>query len=208
MTDSAPKWLRLAQIANFGHFAGFSKLVPQNQSQGVTQNDQFHPIQNWWKLYHQSISFCRNLKNFDSMGRGTSAIFLSFSTFSNHFTLKQLKMTHNGKICQNSGLAIGSKVANFGHFAGFSIFPPKIRLRLTWNGQFHLIHNFSHLFTTKVSHFAEISKFLFLGRYIGRFFGVFKHFSNDFTRSGSKWVHNGQFCHQGGLDELEMGNFG
>ena len=42
----------------------------------------------------------------------------------------------NGK-CQKSGLD-WLQTANF---AGFSIFSPKIRLRLTWNGQFHPIHN-------------------------------------------------------------------
>ena len=45
-------------------------------------------------------------------------------------------MTHNGKFCQKSGLD-WLKMANFGHFAGYSIFSPKMRLRLTRNGQFH-----------------------------------------------------------------------
>ena len=85
------------------------------------------------------------------------ANFLSFSTFSNGFTLKWLKMTHNGQFCQKSGLD-WLQTANFGHFAGFSIFSPKMRLRLTQNGQFHLIHNFSHLLPPKHLIFEEISK--------------------------------------------------
>ena len=32
-------------------------------------------------------------------------------------------------------------MAKFSHFAGFSIFSPKMRLELTRNGQFYLIHN-------------------------------------------------------------------
>ena len=50
------------------------------------------------------------------------------------------------------------KMANFGHFACFPIFSPKMRLRLTQNGQFHLIHNFSHLLPPKHLIFGEISK--------------------------------------------------
>ena len=63
----------------------------------------------------------------------TGNFFEFFNFFANHFTLKWLKMTHNGKFCQKSGLD-WLKIANFGHFAGFSIFSPKIRLRLTLNG--------------------------------------------------------------------------
>ena len=43
-------------------------------------------------------------------------------------------------------------------FAYFSIFSPKMRLRLTRNGQFHLIHNFSHLLPPKGLIFGEIFK--------------------------------------------------
>ena len=61
------------------------------------------------------------------------------------------------QILQKSGLD-WLKMANFGHFAGFSIFSPKMRLRLTWNDQFHPIHNFSHLLPPKHLIFWEISK--------------------------------------------------
>ena len=88
-----------------------------------------------------------------------SANFLNFSTFSNRFTPMRLKMTHNGKFGQKSGLD-WVKTAKCCHFAGFSIFSPKMRLRLTWNGQFHLINNFPHLLPLKPKHliFGEISK--------------------------------------------------
>ena len=75
---------------------------------------------------------------------------------------KWLKMIHNGKFCQKGGLD-WLKMANFGHFAGFPIFSPKMRLRLTQNGQFHLIHNFSHLLPPKHLIFGEISKIFILG---------------------------------------------
>ena len=90
-----------------------------------------------------------------------------------------LKMTHNGKFCQKSGLD-WVKTAIFAHF---SIFSPKMRLRLTRNGQFHLIHNFSHLLPPKHLIFGEISKFLFRGGgYIGKFFKYWQifEFSNFF----------------------------
>ena len=97
-------------------------------------------------------------------------------------------------------------MASFGHFAGFSIFSPKMRLRLTQNGQFHPIHNFSHLLPPKHPIFGEISKFLFLGGYICKFFEIFKFFELFHTKGAQhdtqwpilpkKWLRlapNGQF---------------
>ena len=55
------------------------------------------------------------------------------------------------------------KMAKFGHFAGFSIFSPKMRLKLTQNGQFHPIHNFPHLFPPKHLISGEIPKIFILG---------------------------------------------
>ena len=58
------------------------------------------------------------------------------------------------------------KMANFGHFAGFPIFSPKMRLRLTQNGQFSISPN-SQLFpslATKASHFwRNLKNFHFWG---------------------------------------------
>ena len=96
--------------------------------------------------------------------------------------LKWVKVIDNGKFCQKSGLD-WLQTDNFGHFAGFSIFSPKMRLRLTWNGQFHLIHNFSHLLPPKCLIFWEISKKIIpvLRGNISNFFEFFNFFANHFT---------------------------
>ena len=157
------KWLRLAQNSQFWSFCMFFHLFHQNEA----QIDSEWPISTDSQLFPsfatKASHFWRNLKNFHSWGGwGTSANFLSFSTFSNRFTLKWLKMTHNVKFCQKSGLD-WLKTANFGHFACFSMFSPKMRLRLTRNGQFQLIHNFSHLLPPKHLIFGEISKIFIPG---------------------------------------------
>ena len=114
-------------------------------------------------------------------------------------------MIHNGKFCQKSGLD-WVKTAIFAHF---SIFSPKMRLRLTRNGQFQLIHNFSHLLPPKHLIFGEISKFSFLGGgwYIGKFFefsNFFKSFHINAAENDPQWQilpkkwlrlgQNGHFC--------------
>ena len=100
---------------------------------------------------------------FHSWGEGTSATFLSFPTFSNRFTPMWLKITHNSKFGLKSGLD-WVKMAKFGHFTGFSIFSPKMRLRLTQNGQFHSIHNFFHLLPPRFLISGEIPKIFISGR--------------------------------------------
>ena len=109
---------------------------------------------------------CINMYNLD--GGCTLANVLSFPTFSNCFTPTWLKITHNCKFHQKSGLD-WVKMAKFGHFAGFSIFSPKMRLKLTQNGQFHPIHNFPHLFPPKHLISGEIPKISFWGGYISKF---------------------------------------
>ena len=114
-------------------------------------------------------------------------------------------MTHNGEFCQKSGLDC-LKMANFGHFAGFSIFSLKMRLRLTQNGQFHRIHNFSSLLPPKHLIFEEISNLSFLGLYISKFFeffNFFKSFHIEAAQNDPQWqilpkkwlrlAQNGQF---------------
>ena len=93
-------------------------------------------------------------------------------------------------------------------FAYFSIFSPKLTLRLTRNGQFHLIHNFSHLLPPKHLIFGEMSKiFISGGGDIGKFF-EFSNFFKSFHTNGAendpqwqiwpkKWLRlsqNGHFC--------------
>ena len=93
-------------------------------------------------------------------------------------------------------------------FAYFSIFSPKMRLRLTRNCQFHLIHNFSHLLPPKHLIFGEISKISISGGgYIGKFFefsNFFKSFHTNVAENDpqlqiwpKKWLRlsqNGHFC--------------
>ena len=147
---------------------------------------------------------CINMYNLD--GGCTPANFLCFPTFSNRFTPIWLKITHNCKFCQKSGLD-WVKTAKFGHFAGFFIFSPKMRLRLTQNGQFHLIHNISYLLPPKLLIFGEISKIV-VSRvgYIGKFLS-FPTFSNRFTPMQLKITHNGKFGQKSGLDWVKMANF-
>ena len=151
--QSGLDWLKMA---NFSHFAGFSILSPKMRLR-LTWNGQFHVIHNFFHLLPPKHVIFGEISKIiiPCRGGGTSANILSFSTFLNHFPLKWLKMTHNCKLCQKSSLD-WVKMTNFGHFAGFSIFSPKMRLRLTQNGQFHLIHKFSHLLPPKPLIFREI----------------------------------------------------
>ena len=181
----------MAQNGQFWSFCRFFYLFPPNEAQidsewPISPNSQLFP-----SFATKASHFWRNLKNFCSWGEGTSGNSLSFSTFSNRFTPKPLKMTHNGKFCQESGLD-WLKMAIFGPFACFPIFSPKMRLRLTWNGQFHPIHNFSHLLPPKHLIFGEISK-IFIpggGGYIGKFFqffNFFKSFPTKAAQNHSQW---------------------
>ena len=58
---------------------------------------------------------------------------------------------------------IGLKWPILVNFFNFSQIFPKKQLRLTQNGQFHLICNFSNLFPPKQLIFGKISKFFILG---------------------------------------------
>ena len=115
------------------------------------------------------------------------ANFLSFPTFPNCFTPMQLKMTHNGKFGQKSGLDWCKKA----NFTGFSIFSPKMRVRLTQSGQFYLIDNFSHLLPPKHLIFGEISKIFISGvAYIVKYFefaNFFKLFQTNAAENDPQW---------------------
>ena len=182
----------------------FFHLFPQNEA----QIDSEWPISPNSQLFHllpQKHLIFGEISKIFIPGGGTLAYFLSFS---NCFTPKWLKMTHNGKFSQKSGLD-WLKTANFGHFACFSIFSPKMRLRLTWNGQFHPIHNFSHLLPPQCLIFGEMSKIFIPARgdTLANFLS-FSTFSNHFTPKWLKMTHNGKFCQKRGLDWLQMANFG
>ena len=107
----------------------------------LTHNGQFHPIHNFSHILPPKHLILGEIsKIFFVVGEGILANFFGFATFSNCFTLDWLKRPSMAIFFQKSGLD-WLKMTNFGHFAGFSIFSLKMRLRLTWNGQFHLIHN-------------------------------------------------------------------
>ena len=113
-------------------------------------------------------------------------------------------MTHNGKFGQKSGLDWLKTTI----FAYFSIFSPKMRLRLTRNGQFHLTHNFSHLLPPKHLIFGEISKIYISGGggTLANFLS-FPTFSNHLTPMQLEMTHNGKFGQKSGLDWLKMAIF-
>ena len=168
------------------HFCIFFYLFPQNEAE-ITWNGQFHLIHNFSHLLPPKHLIFGEISKIFISGGGTSANFLSFPTFSNHFTPMWLEMTHNGKFGQKSGLDWVKTAI----FAYFSIFSPKMRLRLTRNGQFHLIHNFSHLLPPKHLIFREISKiFISSGGYIGNFFefsNFFKSFHTNVAGNDPLW---------------------
>ena len=85
-------------------------------------------------------------------------------------------------------------------FAYFSIFSPKMKLRLTRNGQFHLIHNFSYLLPPKHLIFGEISKiFISGGGYIGKFL-EFSNFFKSFHTNAAENDPQLQIWPKSGLD--------
>ena len=175
------KWLRLSQN---GHFCISFYLFPQNEAE-IDSEWSISPYSQLFPSFATKAShFWRNLRIFWLGGwGGTSAIFLHFPTFSNCFTPMWLKMTHNSKFGQKSGL----DWVKMAIFAYFSIFSLKMTLRFTRNGQFHLIHNFSHLLPPKHIIFGEISKIFILGRgYISNFFAFsnfFKLFHTNVTEN-------------------------
>ena len=207
-------------FAVFQLFLSFHTNMAQNHPQlqilpkkliRLGQNDQiwlfctifYHPIHNFSHLLPPKHIIFGEISKFSFLGGGTSANFLSFPTFSNRFTPIRLKMTHNSKFGQKSGL----DWVKMAIFAYFSIFSPKMRLRLTGNCQFHLIHNFSHLLPPKHLIFGEISKIFVSGEGTSANFLSFPTFSNHFTPIQLKMTHNCKFGQKSGLDWVKMAIF-
>ena len=192
------KWLDGSKLANI------SAELTINFQQNEAQND----LQ-WLNLTWSASNFSHLLppgvcafkteksqnlmQNLDGEWGYIGNIFWVFQHLWNHFILKQVKVTHNGKFCQKSGLD-WLQMANFGHFAGFSIFSPKMRLRLTWNGQFHPIHNFPHLLPPKCLIFGEISKVFVLRGIHQQIFWVSQLFQIVSHQRGSKWPTMANFA--------------
>ena len=170
-------------MANFDHFYLSSRFPPKQL------------------IFHQ-------ISKFLFPGAGYISQFSKICNFLNCFQPKWLKMTHNGQFCHQSGLD-WLKMANFSHFSTFLIFSHKKQLRLIGNGQFCLICNFFNLFSPKQLNFCQILKFSFLGG-VGWYISQFSQICSCLNHFKLKWfkmTHNGQFCHQSGLDWLEMANF-
>ena len=124
------KWLRLAPNDQFWSFCMFSHLFPQNEAQinlewPISPNSQLFPY-----FATKTSHFWRNLKSFiPHGGGGAHQQILSFSTFSNYFTLKQLKMTHSGEFCQKKWLRLAPN-GQFWLFCRFFHLFPQMRLRM------------------------------------------------------------------------------
>ena len=116
----------------------------------------------------------------------------------------QIKMTHNAKFSQKKWV----RLAQNGQFWSFCRFFPIMRLRFIQNGNFHAIHNFSHLLPPSISFHPKSQKFAFLGggRYIGKFFEFFNFldsFHTKLAKNDPQWqilpkksvrlAQNGQF---------------
>ena len=89
---------------------------------------------------HQSISFLEKSQKFSFLGEGILANLFVLQLFQIVSHWIGSKWPSMAIFFQKSGLD-WLQMTNFGHFAGFPIFSPIMRLRLTWNGQFHLIHD-------------------------------------------------------------------
>ena len=146
MVNFAKKWLRLAQNGQFWSFCRFFHLFSQNEDQidsewPVSPDPQLFP-----SFATKASHFWRNFKNFCS-GRGTSANFLSSSTFLNHFESQKFSF-------QGWGVGGGLHWPIFLDLQLFESFPTKVAqndpqwpiLPLKWlglarNGQFWLNFN-------------------------------------------------------------------
>ena len=192
MANLAKKWLRLGQN---GHFCIFFYLFPQNEAE-ITCNGQFHLIHNFSHLLSPKHLIFGEISKIFISGGHTSAIFLSFPTFSNRFTPMRLEMTHNGKFGQKSGL----DWVKMAIFAYFSIFSPKMMLRLVGMVNFTWFTTFPIFCHQSISFLEKSQKFSFLGGGILAIFGVFQTFSNCFTTMRLEMTHNGKFGQKSGLD--------
>ena len=133
-------------------------------------------------------------------------ILANFLEFSNFFESFHTNMAQNHPQLQ----ILPKKLIRLGQngqiwlFCIFLSFPPKWRPR---NGQFHLIHNFSHLLPPKHIIFGEISKIFISGGVHQQIFWVFQLFQIILHQCGWKWPtmqiwpkkwlrlsQNGHFC--------------
>ena len=111
----------------------------------------------------------------------------------------RLKMTHNGKFGQKSGLDWVKTAI----FAYFSIFSPKIRLRLLGMVNFTWFTTFPIFYHQSISFLEKSQKFSFLGGGTSANFLSFPTFSNRFTPMRLEMTHNIKFGQKSGLDWVQ-----
>ena len=154
----------------------------------LTQNSQFHLIHNFSHLLPpKHLIFGEISKILISGGGGNISNFFEFSIFFNFFHTNAAGNDPQWQIWPKKWLRLGQN----GHFCLFFYLSPQNEAEITRNGQFHLIHNFSHLLPPKHLIFGEISKILISGRgYIGNFFefsNFFKSFHTNAAGNDPQW---------------------
>ena len=177
------KWLRLSQN---GHFCIFFYLFPQNEAE-ITQNGQFHLIHNFSHLLPPKHLIFGEISKIFISGGGYIGKFFEFSNFFKSFHTNAAGNDPQWQIWPKKWLRLGQN----GHFCIFFYLFPQNEAEITQNGQFQLIHNFSHLLPPKHLIFGEISKiFISGGGYIGKFFdfsNFFKSFDTNVAGNDPQW---------------------
>ena len=157
MANLAKKWLRLSQN---GHFCIFFYLFPQNEAEidsewSISPDSQLFP-----SFATKASHFGEISKIFISVGGGGYiGNFFEFSNFFKSFHTNTAENHPQWQIWPKKWLRLSQN----DHFCIFFYLFPQNEAEITRNGQFHLIHNFSHLLPPKHLIFGEISKFSFWG---------------------------------------------
>ena len=188
------KWFRLASNSQFWSFCRFFYLFPKMRLR-LTQNGQCHPIHNFFHLLPPKHLIFGEISKILVPGWGGGYIGKIFEFF-NFFKLFHSEVAQNDTqwpILPKKWLRLAPN-SLFWSFCRFFYLFPKMRLKLTQNGQCHPIHNFSHLLPPKYLNFGEISK-IFIpggggGGYIGKifeFFNFFESFHSDVAQNDTQW---------------------
>ena len=191
-------------MANFAGLSIFSAKMRLR----LTWNGQFSPDSQLFPSFTTKAShFWRNLKSALFYGGYISQIFWVLSTFSNHFTPEQAQNDPQWRILPKKWLRLAQNSQFWSFCRFFHLFPQnQAQIYLEW-----LITRFTTFpifYHHSISFLEKSQKFSFLGGGTSANFLSFSTVLNHFTPKWLKMTHNGEFCHQSGLDELKMGNFG
>ena len=168
------KWLDWVKMAIFAYFSIFSPKMRLR----LTLNGQFHLIHNFPHLLPPKHLIFGEISKIFIFGEGYIGKFFEFSNFFKSFHTNAAGNDPQWQIWPKKWLRLGQN----GHFCIFFYLFPQNEAEITQNGQFHLIHNFSHLLPPKHLIFGEISKsFISGGGYINKFFWVFQLFKSFHT---------------------------